>query len=410
MSRIVVFLVLAVVAALFVVKSVNSWNSNETSGIRRIYLIAFSGVPISIALSFLFSSFPRSKFARWLTIVLSVLFLVFVFFAWISNLVSQSMQGYDATFNEWIRDRLRWISKRIKKFWRIVSPPGVKELGRFDRALDEMLSMRGLCVFLGVVLLLYLVLMFSIGVWNIEDAPVQVRPTIRSALGYNGFAVATCVTVSFLITVTLLTVVCRLGFLRVTPDVLKSFEVVVAWIGYFSMAGLLIAAVVPLVATPDNASSQDQARVSPTILIDLPAVFAVIGAIIGMVIGATMILSCAKNLLLRRFFPAIVYVVVVVASVKYFDVTPREVFNRATSDTKSMVTSCDESLLEQHLDDGAFFIHFTRHCDGRDLILDNDLYLWTIVVIACIASTGLFIRDVRDPVAESRRRDLVKGA
>lgn len=313
-------------------------------------------------------------------------------------------------FNEWIRDRLRWISKRIKKFWRIVSPPGVKELGRFDRALDEMLSMRGSCIFFGVVLLLCLVLMFSIGVWNIEDAPVQVRPTIRSVLGYNGLAVATCVTVSFLITVTLLTVVCRLGFLRVTPDVLKSFEVVVAWIGYFSMAGLLIAAVVPLVATPDNASSQDQARVSPTILIDLPAVFAVIGAIIGMVIGATMILSCAKNLLLRRFFPAIVYVVVVVASVKYFDVTPREVFNRATSDTKSMVTSCDESLLEQHLDDGAFFIHFTRHCDGRDLILDNDLYLWTIVVIACIASTGLFIRDVRDAVAESRRRDLVKGA
>ncbi|MBS5254487.1 MAG: hypothetical protein E7G49_07445 [Cutibacterium granulosum] len=410
MSRIVVFLVLAVVAALFVVKSVNSWNSNETSGIRRIYLVAFSGVPISIALSFLFSSFPRSKFARWLTIVLSVLFLVFVFFAWISNLVSQSMRGYDATFNEWIRDRLRWISKRIKKFWRIVSPPGVKELGRFDRALDEMLSMRGSCIFFGVVLLLCLVLMFSIGVWNIEDAPVQVGPTIRSVLGYNGLAVATCVTVSFLITVTLLTVVCRLGVLRVTPDVRKSFEVVVAWIGYFSMAGLLIAAVVPLVATPDNASSQDQARVSPTILIDLPAVFAVIGAIIGMVIGATMILSCAKNLLLRRFFPAIVYVVVVVASVKYFDVTPREVFNRATSDTKSMVTSCDESLLEQHLDDGAFFIHFTRHCDGRDLILDNDLYLWTIVVIACIASTGLFIRDVRDAVAESRRRDLVKGA
>lgn len=97
MSRIVVFLVLAVVAALFVVKSVNSWNSNETSGICRIYLVAFSGVPISIALSFLFSSFPRSKFARWLTIVLSVLFLVFVFFAWISNLVSQSMRGYDAT-------------------------------------------------------------------------------------------------------------------------------------------------------------------------------------------------------------------------------------------------------------------------------------------------------------------------
>lgn len=257
-------------------------------------------------------------------------------------------------FNEWIRDRLRWISKRIKKFWRIVSAPGVKELGRFDRALDEMLSMRGSCIFFGVVLLLCLVLMFSIGVWNIEDAPVQVRPTIRSVLGYNGLAVATCVTVSFLITVTLLTVVCRLGVLRVTPDVRKSFEVVVAWIGYFSMAGLLIAAVVPLVATPDNASSQDQARVSPTILIDLPAVFAVIGAIIGMVIGATMILSCAKNLLLRRFFPAIVYVVVVVASVKYFDVTPREVFNRATSDTKSMVTSCDESLLEQHLDDGAF--------------------------------------------------------
>lgn len=270
--------------------------------------------------------------------------------------------------------------------------------------------MRGLCVLSGVVLLLYLVLMFSIGVWNIEDAPVQVRPMIRSALGYNGLAVATCVTVSFLIMVTLLTVVCRLGFLRVTPDVLKSFEVVVASIGYFSMAGLLIAAVVPLVATPDNASSQDQVRVSPTILIDIPAVFAVISATIGMVIGATMILSCAKNLFLRRVFPAIVYVVVVVVSVKYFDVTPREVFNRATSDTKSMVTSCDESLLEQHLDDGAFFIHFTRHCDGHDLILDNDLYLRTIVVIACIASTGLFIRDVRDAVAESRRRDLVKGA
>lgn len=74
---------------------------------------------------FLFSSFLQSKFARWLTIVLSVLFLVFVFFAWISNLVSQSMQGYDVIFNECIRDRLRWISKRIKKFWRIVSPPGV---------------------------------------------------------------------------------------------------------------------------------------------------------------------------------------------------------------------------------------------------------------------------------------------
>jgi membrane protein len=314
-------------------------------------------------------------------------------------------------FDEWIHDRSRRVYRRTKKLWSIVSPSGVKELGSIDQVRHKMDIIRVGCAIFVIVLIVSLILTVSILVWSIEDASARLKATIFSTLifstlGYNGLVVATCVTVSFLITVTLLTVVCWSGVLQVTPNVRKSFEVIVAWIGYLSMAGLLIAALVPLVATPDNTIGHDQVRVSPAILIDIPAGFAVIGYILGMVIGATMILSYAKNLLLRRVFPAIVYVVVMVVSVKYFDVTPREIFSRATSDTKSMVTSCDESLLEQHLDDGAFFIHFIRHCDGRYLILNNVLYLRAIVGIVCVVSAILFIRDV---VVESQRRDLVKG-
>lgn len=197
--------------------------------------------------------------------------------------------------------------RRLVAGWRravwIVMPTGWTEIRlRFatvERLLDPGFMVRSFLL----VLLLAPVLLAGSVVWMMNSGTVVGQGILTALVGYNALAVLSCLTVAMLATVAAVTLLWYVRVLLVAPHIRAAFRVVAAGTGYGTAAGIVAAALLPIMSQgtpPTPVDGGTPVVLTPDVMVQLPAACAVVGFGIGGAVATLVICQRAENLFIRR--------------------------------------------------------------------------------------------------------------
>ena len=243
--------------------------------------------------------YPLITWAGLLLLVLGCLF-------WIALLITSV--GERRAHGRSLGERLRFLSKVALPGWKSLDTSEFKAIDRREASRISMILNIGaaLVVIPGVVGVLAVAI-----IMNISSS--QTSDFIAHAVGFYALLLATCWTLTYIITIA---VVALVQVLRGNGHELTVSAVGVSlgtWAGFGAAGGVFVGALVPLIVVP-LAKSQLKLlgvslldSVSPTLLLDISAAGAVFGFLLGEVISLIDISGGEENLYLKATTPPLMF-------------------------------------------------------------------------------------------------------
>lgn len=343
--------------------------------------------------------------ASWLVVLLGVSGIGFLVARAVRRLHrSRSATGLStgrylsATIRRWGRDTL--IAAR--RCARIVAPSGWSELRIGFDALDRILT-PGTMVRGYVLAVLASPLLFAVSiVWMMSASNGAPRVVLAAVVGYNALAVVSIVTMGLLLCVILLVVLTYCGVLDIQLDIRRTFMTVVGWIGIASAIGAGTAALLPIMnfAMPLPALGGGTGTVAPSVLVDVPAGFAVVGYALGVAHASVDVGRRATNLVLRRFTAPLILGLVVTAMVAT-GAGPSAILAALLAPfAAAPSTACDQSAVESHANEPAWILRAVEACaDGR-ISVDDQIFLSVFAIVLAAFAVTAFVVDFRRAASE----------
>lgn len=337
----------------------------------------------------------------WLIALLGV-FLIASSLAWSTSRLLPALRSSGETdirvfVLAWTRRELKYVRAAISRGARIIAPTGWREvhvgLDRLEDLLGPGALVRGYLLWLMSTPVL-LAVTFS---WVLETGPAARRRVQGAFVGYNGLSIVSCLTAALLATVVVLTVVTYVRLLNIRLDVREALRAIAVWTGYGTAIGVVTAALLPImskVMATRAATTQDgPVSLTPQILIDVPAAFAIVGYVIGIAFALIVIGREAENLLLRRFVAPSVLVAVLVGMVQ-LDLGPRGILQSMMASAPDVILDCnDGQALSQHLEDPAWLLRAIDACGDGGAYVQDEPFLWSVGAGLALFAVAAFMAD-----------------
>lgn len=281
----------------------------------------------------------------------------------------------------------------------VVMPTGWREVRIgfhvLDRLLDPVAGVRG--YLLGLVLLpVFIALAFA---WMLSTGSNADRNVIGAIVGYNALVIASCLTAGLIITVVVMVVLTYARVLVVELDLRRVFTTIAAWIGTASAIGAVTAALLPLLGAfvpgYSFSASASQGILTPSVLVDVPAGFAVVGYAGGILHATVEICRGARNLIVWRVAAPAVFVLALLGLVK-IGLGPFGILAALIAPLSSpAVIGCADGEVSDHLGDAAWLIRAAEYCGDGRIYVDDQAFLWWVAVCATALVLVAFASDFR---------------
>lgn len=376
---------------------------------RGVFKRALSGVPFNLVLfraaasavawtsgSLIFvvaAVYGRGIAVGRFQVVLLVVLGFAVLVERLSRLVLSSMVEAKVTgVKEWFFLTLRRLRSLLKRFLSLIAPTGWSEFGNPLNVMDILVEYRGIAQLYVVSFGFVPIVLAPMAVLALEGIHDPQRTALSAAIGYNGLVVISSLTAAFLCALLLAWVLSIGGVFLSRIHIGGALRVVVSFIGYGTMVGVITAALMPIAVLWIRASPGSVARVLPERLLDVPAAFGLLGAMVGILVSSTQIYGSAENLVLRRVVPVFLFVVVV-GLLGFGGVAPSSLFYSVTSDVMVAPGMCVGDEFEKHLNDGAWMLRALEACGHGNWIIPDKAYFRMVACGGAIAAGFTFVSD-----------------
>jgi hypothetical protein len=296
---------------------------------------------------------------------------------------------------------------------KIIAPTGFSEIQIGFGSLERLMAPGALVrsYLLGLVLTPVIFALFLTALMN--SGPELQRRVVGIYFGYNALAVVSCLTAGLILTLFAMLVLTYSRTLLLRIDVKAALRSIATWTGYGTAAGVVTAALLPTMThlMPNTLDSMPGAEMglSPQLLIDVPASFAVIGYALGIAIGVTVVGRHASNLLLRHFAAPTVLICALLG-MTYIGVNPSNMVRSMVSATPVVdFKNCTDEAFREHLDNSAWILKAIDTCGGGVAYVQTQPFLLSIGAVLGVLAFVALIRDFRRgarAMAETSNVDL----
>lgn len=278
---------------------------------------------------------------------------------------------------------------------RIIAPTGWGELNIGPHTLGRLFTPQALVRvhLMGLILVPAVVAAFF--AWAVESRPNLTRATLGAEIGYNGLAIASCLTTALIGTVILMAVLTYSRTLTVDLDLRATFRAVAEGTGFGTAAGLLTAALVPAMAFLLTIEDDRSVPLTPRLLVDIPAASAIIGFTIGLFLSLTRMCRKAENLVIRRLLCPLVFVTFLI-SMTNTGFAPANILRTLASGISDReITDCTTETFQSHSQDPLWLLKALNTCQEGGVYIQDDQFLWSAGVMIGLIALGAFVRDFR---------------
>ncbi|MEB4615812.1 hypothetical protein [Leucobacter sp. M11] len=251
----------------------------------------------------------------------------------------------------------------------------------------------------------------------IRGGSIVEQRVLSLVVGYNALLVVSCLTTAVVVSLLILTLMRFARVLLVSLDAAGVFRVVATWTGYGTAAGVVTAAMLPVLnqllplSTSPDPETDLTATISPQLLIDIPAAGAVAGYGIGLTVSVVVLCRRAENLIIRWLLaPAIFVMVLVVLGANGID--PRGLFavvsRSIAASTSGKVPECNATndQFEERIADTPWVLQLMETCSPPFLVEGGMFVAGTGVAVMLLALV-LMVFDFRRGIKElSEQSDL----
>lgn len=329
------------------------------------------------------------------------LFLAGRLLVWVASRIGRSLHASGqvtlrALVRERVPDQVAAAREAMKRAYLALAPTGWGEFQLAPSSLDRLMDIRNW--FRGYLLTYFLVLVFvpiivAIGfVSALNSGPLVSRRIMGAYVGYVALSTTSWLTLALIVTICVSVGLVLGGFFVVQPSIKAALGSVAACTGYGTAAGVVTAALIPIVSIGhyrgSAGSNGGSVAIVPQLLIDMPAAFAAAGYLLGLLVAAVQLFVNAANLVLRR----IVVPGILVGSLILLDnvgLGSTSIIIRVREEVGDIsVSACSESVLNQHLDDPAWLLGALGVCDsGADWI--QGAWLLRVFIFLTAAVSGI---------------------
>jgi hypothetical protein len=285
------------------------------------------------------------------------------------------------------------VQSVLKRSASVVAPTGWSEIHVGVDTVDRVVAPRTIFLYYVVGLAVFPVVLAVFFTYHSRGGSLFDQRVLSLVLGYNALLVVSYLTAATVSCVLILVFMRYAGILLIKLDVVSAFRTVAAWTGYGTAAGVVTAAMLPVVngilpfsASP-NSATDSMDIINPQLLVDLPAAGAVAGYGIGLIVSAVVVCGTAENLLVGRLFAPTLFVMVL-STLASLGLDPRGLFtvlsSRPEGSAPGQRIDCSSSVIQstflEHPTDTSWLVRVLNEC-GTPFILGG----WTFVAFISIS-------------------------
>ena len=283
-------------------------------------------------------------------------------------------------------DKLKQLKLESKNALTLIAPTGWHE---FHPRKSLTTTRRSTNLFpraITAILVTYILLIATLGATYIHLDKRDVTEVARTIIGFNTLGAISVLTLIGAITIIAAMILTTTNILDVEVNLSGCLNAVSTFTAYGSIAGFLTAATIPLTSQWLSTLQDSPIHVSPQLLIDLPAIGAIMGFGFGLIHMTTKIFSSAENLILQCVAcPTLL--VLSAAAVFTYGITPRRITTQLVNLVEPPSTPCPKSLTANPHDyEPATIMHLAERCGTPNIYLDDTSCLVTVAIITALIS------------------------
>jgi hypothetical protein len=296
------------------------------------------------------------------------------------------------------RKALKTASLGLKQAGQIIAPTGWSEINLNFDSLDRVFSYRMFFAYFMMALAAVPVLLAVLLTYAIRSGSLAEQRIISVMVGYNTLLVVSCLTAATMACLAVLIILKLSRILLVRLNYWTVFKVVAAGTGYGTAAGVVTAALLPVLngVLPLSASTEPTSDVlsiiNPQLLLDVSAAGAVIGYGISLVVSLFIVCGSATNLFIKRFFGPLLFVLFV-SLFSSMGANPQELMGRLVRNS-NVTIEIDEvncsveynvDALEQNSFDTSWLFAVAEACDSSFMITGEAFTTGVIIIVVGIS-------------------------
>lgn len=232
--------------------------------------------------------------------------------------------------------------------------------------------------------------------------PEPYRKLIANIIGYNVLFFTPLLTFSIFTTVSVILLFNVIGFINLPIDIRGVLSTLALRIGYGTALGMVVASILPLSAKAfPTVVAGGSAVLRPAMLLEIPALSAVVFYIFGLFEACFRLWRPVHNLVYRRFiFPSFIYFTLFIA-VRELGFEPTQLFKDYVSGRSALTASqCDKLDALDTPIDPADLTQLFQKC-GVEYIAPGEFWLVFVGSVLLVSALVLFFHDLlRKPDTE----------
>lgn len=294
--------------------------------------------------------------------------------------------------------RLRSAASSVRRLWSVIAPTGFSEVQFGLAALERLFRPLTFVRAYGMSFVLVPVLVALVFTRTMTQGSTLERAALGAFFGYNALAVVAYVTAAAILALVAMSVLAYSHVLAIQLSLAAAAKTIVSCTGYGTAAGLVTAALLPFMSHFLGGYAgklESQMPLTPEILVELPAAFAVVGYVIGIAAAAVTLCRNADNLLLRRFIAPVILMLILVGLINAA-FGPHEILRNMMASAPGVSASeCTDASFLAHLSSPSWLFSAMDSCGAGESVLSNEVFLWVSGVFTGSLALLEFVRDVR---------------
>lgn len=346
------------------------------------------------------------------TLVASVVAIISMITAYITSRLFQGAREHQDSIGKYVRNR--WentkftIKSTAKRFFKLAAPDGWRKIPNTVDGAGNVASTSTTIRIVAVTFIATVAVAFFlvfVDFTGLGDGVVSAM--LAAVISYNMLAISCLLTVSVFIYIVFLFFLQQIGFLRLRLGFFSSVRCIVTWIGYGGAIGAMMASFLPFavfavpILTRSARSGTILKVITPRWMLDFPAVGAVAGYALGLIVAMASLFPECRNSWCRRFAcPGLFVVFFVVWS--HILGGPRGLLQPVIDDAalrsgfnNEFCTSvAPTDIASRSIDAKAWVITELDRCDSGFLISTTTIG-WIVGIAAFLVGVILFANDIR---------------
>ncbi len=403
-----------VLACFLLMPLLNTEKGSKKDALSRVQIadrISKSAVAFFVGAIFIIAGLELN--VPWLAMALMVGTLLAVTSSFACHNLRRLFDRYPKTSNVlevtgcWISEKVASAGKALSSLHRRLAPNGwlkdftlMPNLAKFD--FGPSLFFKVYVIFMAVGIPVIMSFSFMQIYYGMPDGG---RRVFSLVVGYNSFLVLSSLTVAAAFVVIAAAVLRYLEIIRFPLKYGDSFRTLASYVGYGTAFGLFAAAIAPVLSSLPifgvGATDVDEgmSALTPSMLIELPAVGAVLGYAVGLLALSRNFLENASNVVYRRLVAPTLFIITV-SLLPFMGLSASQVSTRIVGgdDVEPGIAECSGRIEDDlaSMSDGQA-MDLIQNCGSGDYIVDWLVITVGLVVLGLIMCLRSLYRDITKP-------------